>query len=197
MSYPSTLDEWMVFCGRVQDGLDRDDTRTEAELILTLGRERGGWVNATESDVLALGAAIWREPPHVVSEHADLSPLQALALASEAFRAEIVWTESASADIPELARKLRAAVTSIQRDDEPNMTDGWLRQRAALAAVRQLGGSGRVGIPQWMEDALGDLENWVACDDILDRVAMACEQTFPGRHWRHVYELGWITYCKS
>lgn len=158
--------------------------------VLDMG-EHHGWLDANRSDVIALGDALWRDPPRVTG---NLTPVQALALASELFLAEVLPGDYHADHTTELVRRAHAAVTALAREgDDPEPTN-YLRQRAAFAAVRQLGGALMVNLPHWIELALGDDTHWTACDHIIDYVALACANTQPGRRWRHVYQLGYITY---
>jgi hypothetical protein len=98
---------------------------------------------------------------------------------------------------------INAEVVNIRIGDSQMQRDLVLRhirtvheteQAAAFAAVRQLGGWRRVGIPEWMDSALGDSENWTACACVIDRAELDVMHTNPGRRWECVPSLGYVVY---
>jgi len=108
---------------------------------------------------------------------------QALALAVAMVNAEIA--RPVDDETPEA---MHAAVLARLHGAYPDA------QAAAFAAVRQLGGARRVGIPAWMETALGDSDHWTACDHVLGTVELAVRNTAPGRRWVHVYRVGFVLF---
>jgi hypothetical protein len=179
--YPRDLDTWLMIAG--------PDARSDAETILDkVGRP--GWICGTAGDLIAVGVALWRQPPRVIP---SLTPVQGLALGTQLFDAELLPDRFDLTDTDKLAQRARHKVTAVAHNDDDSPFDT-LRQRAAFAAVRQLGGARAVGLPAWMETALGDTHNWTACDDIIGRVELACRGTAPGRRWCYVYQLGFITF---
>lgn len=177
--YLRDLQSWLTIAGA--------DALSDADTILDACDQKG-WLHGTKGDVIALGLALWAQPPRVLR---SLTPTQGLALASQLFVTELLPGGNDPSDTAELARRVRSKVTALARGDDTPYDK--LRQQAALAAVRQLGGSRKVAIPSWMELALGD-PNWTACDHIIDEVELACRNTAPGRRWCYVYQLGFITY---
>jgi hypothetical protein len=142
--------------------------------------------------VTELAHALWKQPPVALKA---LTATQALALATELFAKELFPGAYEPDDTPALADLARRAVTSVARGHGESYDE--LRQRAAFVAVRQLGGAHKVGIPAWMEKALGDSDNWTVCEHIIDYVTLACHNTAPGRRWCYVFQLGFVTYQPS
>ncbi|KOV84788.1 hypothetical protein [Nocardia sp. NRRL S-836] len=192
MGYPRTFDDWMAWCGHFH-GYDKDATRFEFESVLSRVIRGYGRLNASREDVIALSCAVWQEPPTALGDWGALRPFQALALASAAYQAEIVPPADAPVDTVTAARWVRALVTAVEWD-RPGTFYYRQKQRAALAAVRQLGGWTKVGIPAWVQTALGD--DRPMSEEVLQAVEQACACTSPGRHWRYVSGLGFITYGK-
>lgn len=178
--YPRDLQTWLTIAGA--------DALSDADTILDTCDQKG-WLHGTKGDVIALGSALWAQPPRVLR---SLTPTQGLALASQLFVTELLPGDNDPSDTAELAQRVRQKVTALARDDDAPYDE--LRQRAAFAAVRQLGGASKVAVPSWIELALGDPNHWTACEHIIDRVELACRNTAPGRRWCYVYQLGFITY---
>jgi hypothetical protein len=92
---------------------------------------------------------------------------------------------AADQDAAWAAERIRRNVTLINIPTE---------RQAAFVALRQVGGARVACLPEWMESAIGDAETWVACQHLIDRVELAVANTNPGMRWRHVPDLGYVTY---
>lgn len=107
---------------------------------------------------------------------------QALHLAVQMINAEVVKIRVGTSDKKrDLVLK---HVTTVHEND----------QAAAFAALRQLGGWRMVGVPEWLESALGDQDTWTACQDVIDRAELAVRTTNPGRRWVYVETLGYVVF---
>lgn len=177
----STVDEAVMQYAAGQD--DPELGKVDAEFLLgTLG-----WRDHAVETV-ALGEALTGIGFDLIAEGAqtshvgDLDAVQALALAVAMVNAEIARPVDG-----ETAERMRYKVTALTLDTYPNA------QAAAHAAVVQLGGWRKVGIPQWMYLALGDVDHDV-CEHILNEVELAARNTAPGRRWVHVHRVGTVLY---
>jgi hypothetical protein len=110
---------------------------------------------------------------------------QALHLAVQMINSEVVKIRIGTSDMQrDLVLK---HVTTVHEND----------QAAAFAALRQLGGWRKVGVPEWLESALGDQDTWTACQDVIDLAELAVRHTNPGRRWTYVETLGYVVYQGS
>ena len=165
---------------------DSDEERCARSTFTATAGHPDHW----RKNALTLAAALKLDPPPALGE---LSPGEALSLAFVTLHRDLAWGEM----LTEGAPRVRANIVEVYRESADDSSWSILNQRAAARAVRELGGPRQVGLPKWVLDALDDTEVWTACDDLMERVELACKNTAPGMEWAEVPPVGVILYRLS
>lgn len=165
---------------------DSDEERDARSTFRATADQPDRW----RKNALTLAAALKLDPPPALGE---LSPRGALGLAVVTLCRGLAWGEM----LTEGAPRVRANIVEVYRESADGPSWSGLNQMAAARAVRELGGPRQVFLPEWVLDALDDTETWTACDDLMRRVELACENAAPGMEWAEVPHLGVILYRLS
>lgn len=138
----------------------------------------------TDTLAMVLARRLHEQPPGAVRR--KITPLGALSLAVLLLNGEAVDPDLDAFDEDGIA----AAVALLSQGRVRGVFD--TAQQAAFAAVRQLGGAQRFGVPDHVEAALGDPTHDVP-QELLDNVALLAD-TNHGWYFERAYALGFVLY---